>query len=355
MPSIVVHVVSRLDRGGAETVALDLVRAIDPTIVEQHFVCLGGAEGVLANRFRAAGAQVHVLPLSPVWRFVPRFRRLLHAVAADVCLSHVSLASVLPLAVARSVGVSKRSARFHSDGDGRSETGPRRAYREIARRALPYVATDVTAVSQAALDFGLASRAVRRGQIAAVVPNGVDTAAFHPGKLKAAAATTRILHVGRPAPEKNRRALVPLALELATRGQYEVRAVGSDSVEDLDLPLPNNLRLVGQSDSVPDEMRHAQALVLPSLREGLPGVILEALASCLPVVASDLATIRELAIRLPGIILVDVAAPISAWADACERACGIDDFARRSFREAVLTSPYTLKDSALFWTEQWTQ
>jgi glycosyltransferase involved in cell wall biosynthesis len=53
------------------------------------------------------------------------------------------------------------------------------------------------------------------------------------------------------------------------------------------------VRFLGERADVPDLMCAADVFVLPSHREGLPGVVLEAMALEVPIVASDLPTVRE--------------------------------------------------------------
>lgn len=57
--------------------------------------------------------------------------------------------------------------------------------------------------------------------------------------------------------------------------------------------LYEQVRILGFRDDVADLMVAADLFILPSRREGLPGAVLEAMALCLPIVASDLPTVRE--------------------------------------------------------------
>ena len=54
-----------------------------------------------------------------------------------------------------------------------------------------------------------------------------------------------------------------------------------------------SIRFLGERGDVPDLVSAADVFVLSSFREGLPGVVLEAMALEAPIVASDLPTVRE--------------------------------------------------------------
>jgi glycosyltransferase involved in cell wall biosynthesis len=61
-----------------------------------------------------------------------------------------------------------------------------------------------------------------------------------------------------------------------------------------DLSLNDAVTFLGAREDVPDLLCAADAFVLPSRREGLPGSVIEAMALEVPIVASDLPQVREL-------------------------------------------------------------
>lgn len=58
--------------------------------------------------------------------------------------------------------------------------------------------------------------------------------------------------------------------------------------------LSDTIRFRGFCASPRDEMLEADALIFPSLYEGMPNVLVEALASGLPVIASDIFASRDI-------------------------------------------------------------
>lgn len=116
-------------------------------------------------------------------------------------------------------------------------------------------------------------------------------------------AATRLVCVGRLCEQKGQLLLVEaaqrvlqsgVALELVLAGDGEMRAEVQSRVDELG--LREHVRITGwiSSAQVRDEMLAARALVLPSFAEGLPVVIMEAMALRRPVISTFVAGIPEL-------------------------------------------------------------
>jgi glycosyltransferase involved in cell wall biosynthesis len=357
-PPVVVHLLGSLNRGGAETVALDLCRAIPAAEITQVFWLLGDEVGSLAPEFEAAGAVVEQLPLSPFPVFVPRYWRKLRALRPDAVVSHVSLVSGLMLLIARVAGVPRRIARMHSMGDGRPNSPRRRLQRAVLRRMLRAGATDVAGVTWAALDFAGLRRGDPRGR---VLPNGVDVTRFAGARLAqtTGAAAPVLMHVGRAAPEKNRGFLLDVLRQVhRTAPGARLVFVGPGGTADLEAVDPRigtnpAVEVAGPTDRVEDFLARADVLLLPSHWEGQPGVVLEALAAGVPVVANDLPGVREIAETCPGISIVPLSAGPTAWAQAALSAASVDLDRRRFICAAMCDSTYRLERSVELWRQAW--
>lgn len=144
-----------------------------------------------------------------------------------------------------------------------------------------------------------------------VLHNGVDGEVFRPrDRAEARAAlgldpAARLVgYVGNLEPEKGGDVLVEAARRLRDRGgaRVDVAMIGAGTFQG-DLAariaahgLGDRVRLVGRKlhDEVPTWLAAFDVLCLPSRREGCPNVILEALASGRPVVASHVGGVPEL-------------------------------------------------------------
>ncbi len=76
-----------------------------------------------------------------------------------------------------------------------------------------------------------------------------------------------------------------------------------------------NIQLLGWQTDLGPAMSAADAFLFPSLTEGMPNAVLQAMAFGLPIVGSDIPALRELAGDEPRLLLVDSSEP-KAYADA---------------------------------------
>jgi glycosyltransferase involved in cell wall biosynthesis len=186
--------------------------------------------------------------------------------------------------------VSERSS-FHDD---------RYAGRALLRRLLHLLADRVVANSATQTEW-LKGRPWLRSRVSCIY-NGVDLERFQPGEPAGAGAGLRLLGVGRIGPEKNLDNLM-MALarfeekfgyvpEVAWAGQRDTSPRGRRYCEQLDALLASlptvrrRWQWLGLQSEIPELLRRCDALIHPSLYEGMPNAVCEALAAGRPVLAS---------------------------------------------------------------------
>ncbi len=139
-----------------------------------------------------------------------------------------------------------------------------------------------------------------------VVPNVVDVEAFAPAGERPA--RSRLLNVAALAEKKGHRHLLAALAELPDAtleivGDGELRA----ELERLarDVGVADRVAFLGErpKEEVAELMRAADLFVLPSLAENLPVVLIEAQASGLPAVASDVGGVSELVDEAAGALV----------------------------------------------------
>ena len=127
-----------------------------------------------------------------------------------------------------------------------------------------------------------------------VVPCGLEPA-YYAGASSPPPAARRLVCVGRLCEQKGQMLLVEAARVLAERGaSFELVLAGDGEMRDAieaqiaRYGLGAQVRITGwiSSDAVREELLAARALVLPSFAEGLPVVIMEAMALRRPVIST---------------------------------------------------------------------
>ncbi len=284
-------------------------------------------EGALLEVARAEGFRVIALPfvrrLSPT-AHLASFRSLLATFRAerpDLVHAHMPISGFLTRIAARGAGVPRVAYTCH----GYLFRQPARWSTRIATLAMEWVGGRFTdtylTVSEA--DATLARR-LRICHRVEVVGNGRDPGTFHPdpaarARIRTSLATppgrVAIVIVSRLVRQKGYPELLE-AMQVVPEAELWVvgERLASDRGPDLSplfatSGLAERLKMLGYREDVPAILAAADIFVLPSHFEGLPMVVIEAMLSGLPVVASDIPGPREQV--LPGVtgILVPPADP----------------------------------------------
>jgi len=136
-----------------------------------------------------------------------------------------------------------------------------------------------------------------------IVSSGVDLDSFRPRDVEPNGSARRVLMVGRLLWEKGVKEFVTAARQV--KGQFphvrfqlagEWDPIHPDAVNRswIESAVADGcIEFLGYLDDMPRQLRRSDLFVLPSYREGAPRVVLEAAASGLPVITTDVPGCRE--------------------------------------------------------------
>ena len=175
-----------------------------------------------------------------------------------------------------------------ADGEG---SEPYRKARNLERRV--FTAADRCQVTTAAMKRQVVAYGVTEDRVA-IVPNYVDTDLFMPAVAEPSA-RPRVVFVGRLSAQKNPlllvRALEGLDVELDMVGQGELRGEVEEEAARRGVPVTFHGNL--PHEALPRVINEGAVFVLPSLYEGHPKTLLEAMACGAAVVGSAVPGIQE--------------------------------------------------------------
>ena len=285
---------------------MELVGRLDRHEFEPVVYCLGprplGNPRSLADELEKRGAKVHCLGATSRWEFFRAVRALtalLRAQRPEIVQGFLFHANIVGTLAARRAGVRH------------IVTGIRVAEREsgwhlrLARWTARSVERHVC-VSESVRDFSRDQAGLPAAKLC-VIPNGVDVQRFSsasPAPLESLGVSPgrRIfLAIGRLERQKGFEWLVKFLPGVFERaGEHDLVIVGDGPLRAslanlaVRLRIADRVHLVGYRQDVPGILAASDLLALPSEWEGMPNVVLEAMAASKPVVATDVEGVREL-------------------------------------------------------------
>jgi glycosyltransferase involved in cell wall biosynthesis len=308
---------------------------------------LGGMENVVSSMAEglAKAGQVEVLTTNCAAKEAPRLERRGRLTIRRLRAFDIASIPIAPSMFLRCVKISPRNivhvhvaqalipeivwisrwlrggkfiAHFHLDVAPSGRFG--RLFVWYKRRILGH--TLRAAVKVIALSADQASFLEQAYQVSAdkitVIPNGIGSEfSPNPERLSSRDRPLRVLYVGRLSPQKALPRLVHAfaamtqAVEALLVGEGDERPVIENLIQRYGL---DNVQLPGrrQDGELVATFQWADVFVLPSDREGMPLVVLEAMASGLPVIATDVVGNRELLSGIGLLVKPDPAALAAA-------------------------------------------
>lgn len=299
LPLRILHAVVNMNRGGAETLIMNLYRNIDRSKVQFDFLTC--KEGVFDSEILSMGGKIHRIPYVTDVGHAGYVRELnlffQRNTNYKIVHSHMDKMSGLILRAAEKVKIPVRIAHSHST---KSEGGlPSKIYKWYVGNYIKHYANHQYACSNAAGNWLFTDKFKE----IFVLKNGIDLEKFQfssdvrnqiRNELQLDEASVVLGHVGRFSFPKNHLFLLEVFddlikflpnSKLVLVGEGTLKPKIEEKIRNLQ--LEENVILLGVRDDVHLILQALDLFVFPSLFEGLPVTLIEAQGAGLPCVISD--------------------------------------------------------------------
>ncbi len=295
-------VITELDTGGAERCCVSLACFLQSRGHRVRVIAFGprpaSPKAALLNLLEQRAIETHFLDAQRWWmlpKVARRFRKLLRSDPPELVQSFLWHANVLSAWIVPSFGIPVvGGARVAEPNRNRHALGGWAA-RRMAK---------VVCVSNAVKQWCISAERVLPSKLE-VIPNGIEIAtqpsAVNPSQFGLAEDARLLLFVGRLTVQKGVDELLARAPELLAKlPSHQLVLLGDGPLRaraDATSKLPEvagRMKVLGQSDSIRAWMGRSEVLLLPTRYEGMPNVVLEAMAEGLPVVTTRVEGVCDL-------------------------------------------------------------
>lgn len=319
----VLHVVGGMNRAGAETMLMNLYREIDRSKYQFDFLYFTNERCDYDNEIELLGGRIiRVTSYNSVCRFFSLFG-VFKKGSWDIVHAHTLFSSGLHLLAAKLAGIPMLIAHSHSTSDTNTSNVIGRIYHFLMRWLLLWVPTDHAACGKTAADY-----LFPRSANVKIIPNAINISLF----VSAEDSLIRqelginqnkliILQIGRLMPVKNHIYSVKIAAALRDTGvDFKMLFVGTGpekkAIEAIisQYELEDHVFFLGLRADIPELMALADVMLMPSLHEGFPVVLVESQAAGLPAVISSRVS-SEVDMGIGLVKFVDLDITPKEWSD----------------------------------------
>ncbi|MBD1378866.1 glycosyltransferase family 1 protein [Metabacillus arenae] len=354
-PIRILHVVVNMNRGGAETLIMNLYRNIDRSKIQFDFLTC--KEGVFDKEIVEMGGKVHRIPYLTDGGHFAYLKNLDHFFILNsqykIVHSHMDKMSGFVLKAAKKAGIPVRIAHSHNT---QSEGGfAARLYKSYAGSYIRNSATHYLACSKLAANWLFKNNL----KSTVLLQNGIDTQKFAYSKevrdevRKELGLNKDCLvlgHVGRFNHQKNHAFLIDVFYELHKQKPDAILVLVGDgplrsNIEDKvnKKKLDGKVKFLGVRSDIHCLLQAFDIFVFPSFHEGLPLTLIEAQGAGLPcVISENVSEEVDLGINLAKFLSIT---DKEEWLNEIQRICN-EKATRKIPKQALAEQGYDIKNTA---------
>ncbi|MBM6649474.1 glycosyltransferase family 1 protein [Bacillus sp. RIT 809] len=302
----ILHIVSAMNRGGAETLIMNIYRKIDREQLQFDFVSHGSGECDYDDEITALGGRVYRIPslgqVGPL-AYIKELTKIMSDSQYVAVHAHTDYQGGFVAVAAKKAGIKKRICHSHSNNWPQGSGVTARVTLKILRSIIKYAGTDYCACSAEAARFLFGEKMLHNNKVE-LIKNGIDIKQFIDVDIEEISSVRKELcipdaakligHIGRFSESKNHIFILQVLKEILKKDTNFIAILAGDGplkasieLKAKELGIYENIRFLGVRNDIPIIMNIIDVFVFPSLFEGFGIVTLEAQCAGVPCVVAD--------------------------------------------------------------------
>ncbi|MFV1456173.1 glycosyl transferase family 1 [Bacillus mycoides] len=302
----VLHIVSAMNRGGAETLLMSIYRKIDKQKLQFDFVSHGSGKCDYEDEIAALGGSVYRIPslgqVGPLV-YIKELIKIMSNGQYVAVHAHTDYQGGFVAVAAKMAGINRRICHSHSNNWPQGSGVAARVTLKVLQSIIKYAGTDYCACSIEAARFLFGERMLNDNKVQ-LIKNGLDINQFIDvdigdidgvrKELCIPDAAKLVGHIGRFSESKNHIFILQVLKEILKRDTNFIAILAGDGplkasieLKAKELGIYENIRFLGVRTDVPVIMNVLDVFIFPSLFEGFGIVTLEAQCAGVPCVVAD--------------------------------------------------------------------
>lgn len=345
----ILHIVGKMDRAGAETMVMNLYRAIDRNKFQFDFLSFSNKKGDFDDEIESLGGKIYrITEKNPFKRMMLTTQLLKQNPQWETVHCHTLFSNGFHIYAAYKAGVKQRISHSHNTSDLSKNKWIATIYQFISRKVQQRYSTDFVACGVAAAKFLFPDK-----NDVLVIPNSIDTqnfaniaeqnASYLKNEFGLDEQTKVILQLGRLNRVKNHAFSFEIVKELKNRAiDFKFFIAGQGELKDELLKLVKQKGLekevvfLGLRTDVAELLAGSDLMLMPSLHEGFPVVLVESQASGTPALIADTIS-SEVDLGVNAVTFMSLNSPASDWTnrmiDIFDQKCMLKDERIRKLKD----------------------
>ena len=307
----VLQVLGSLQRGGAETMIMNVYRKINRNEIQFDFLVKERVNNGYEEEVTNLGGRIFCVPSLKkigIIKYIKEQKKIMVENGPyDIIHSHVNTLSGIILYVAKKSNINIRISHSHTTKQDN----------KILKFLISKYATHRVSCGENA------GAALFGSKEFIIIPNGINTSDFLPSekereknrkKLGLVDSCINICHIGRFVEVKNHKFILELSKKLKQNGvNHKIYLLGDGPLLDNikkgveDNKLHDNVVILGSVSNTNEYLKSCDIFILPSLFEGMPVTVIESQCAGIPSIVSDKVTQKiDLGLHLVNFLKLDI-------------------------------------------------